>query len=179
MATKKQSIEKKKTEQHAEDNSKVEFEKEQIASEVSEVKKTIEKVAEEVAEDDFSSIFIDDTQTFEIKLKVYKDKTIGEYMVEDVDPDFDYTNDGIKEFSVMLKHPSYADKEIIRSQVGHVDFTELGVNDFIKLEENRLFTLIREWDFPSPVRQIHKMNPKFITGMCAKVRQEIGLNGIV
>lgn len=169
MATRKKTAVKTQKSQETKDKS---IEPENVGKDLNESKQIVNSL------DDFSDIFVDESNTFDVSIRIYRDKD-GRILVEDVDAMFDENNSNIKEFNVTFKMPSYADQEAITSTFKDLDLTKLTVSQFVQLEENRVFQLIRSWDLPSSVNNISKVNPKIIKALCSKVREKIEYSGIL
>ena len=141
---------------------------------ISEALKEIEKEKEEYTYDD---IFVTEKDTFDVEIKYYK--IAKELMVESVDESFDKTREDMHSFKVKLKYPSQRDQEIIMSSSFAKTLTNMNVMEFIQLELVRINTLIRSWTIKKELSAIVEMDPKIIKAICIKVRDELGMRGIV
>lgn len=139
---------------------------------VSEELKKVEK--EEYIYDD---IFITEKDTFEIEINYHK---IGkELIVESVDESFDEKNEELHSFKIKLKYPSQRDQEIIMSSSFSKTLSKMDVMEFMQLELIRINTLIRSWTIKKDLSTIVEMDPKIIKAICIKVRDELGMKGII
>jgi hypothetical protein len=121
-------------------------------------------------------IFIEETDTFDIKVNYYKkdDKII----VENIDPEFENNKD-VKSFTVTLKYPSYLDMQSIQNHSKIASEEKLGFSDLINLQNVRILVLIRKWSLSDELDKIDKINAKFMKAIRVLVMNKIGMEGIM
>lgn len=147
---------------------------------ISEALKEVEK-QKEIIEDTYTydDLFITEKDTFEITIQYHKSLNLKELIVESVDEIFDARREDIHSFKVKFKYPSQRDQEIITSSSFAKTLTNMNVMEFIQLELVRINTLIRSWTINKDLVTIVEMDPKIIKAICIKVREELGMRGIV
>lgn len=151
----------------------IEFTKEAITPEAkTEIPSEIPIKEESLAKD----IFIEETDTFDIKVNYYKkdDKII----VENIDPEFENNKD-VKSFTVTLKYPSYLDMQSIQNHSKIASEEKLGFSDLINLQNVRILVLIRKWSLSDELDKIDKINAKFMKAIRVLVMNKIGMEGIM
>lgn len=139
----------------------------------------IVEAKEEVQEEDsfsFDDMFITEEDTFDIEVRFYKEN--DNLMVEGVHDDFDTTKKA-NSFTVTFKYPSYADQEAIRNSVDVRNIQDMTLGEYIQLENNRAFILIRKWSLNKSTSQISLLDPVIIKGICHKLRGKLGQKGII
>lgn len=128
------------------------------------------------------SAFITEDDVFDIAVEFYKEK--GRVFVKDIDDNFD-VNKQIEKFAVTVKYPSQGDMELIQTMAGRQINTnnpsEISMPDFLRLEVSRLSILMRKWSAGVEITpdKIYQLNPKIVKGLILKIRNEIGLEGII
>ena len=144
-----------------------------------EVKKDVVKTEEPKP---ILSVFITEDDIFDVTVEFYKDK--GKTFVKDIDSDFDITKPTEK-LNVTLKYPSQGDVDTIYSMAGRqvtaTNPADISLPDFLRLELARLAILVRKWSAGVDItpEKIYQLNPKIVKGIIIKVRNEIGLEGII
>jgi hypothetical protein len=142
--------------------------------EISEYK---EKQEEDIKDDPIEDIFITEDDTFDITIQWYKFG--GKVLVESEDPDFDEEYKGINSFNVTFKYPSQGDYEIIMSSATYRSPDDINVADIVKMEITRMVTLVRGWSLDQKMERMVELDPNIIKAMLRKVRDVIGMKGIL
>lgn len=137
---------------------------------------------ENVEEDDFS-IFVSDSDTFDIEIKCYRDN--DELKVEGVDTEYDVDKKA-KAIKVTFKRPSQGDLTLINTQAGRWTSSQIVDSDetyknLMSLEFARIIVLIREWNLSEAltVDVLATLDPKIVKSMIYKVREKISMDGII
>lgn len=155
--------------------------KDQLTEEIKKNEKNHnEAIKEKKEEKEFDineNIFINETDTFDIKVKWYK--IDNQIYVNHSDTDFDDNHSGINEFTVTLKHPSQGDYESIMRNTNYKSPDEMKMIDFIQLELIRLITLIRKWSLKQELSRMIDLDPVIIKSIIHQVRDKIGMKGII
>ena len=129
---------------------------------------------------DNSDIFITESDIFEVIVRYYKKN--GMCIVEGVDSDFDILEKS-KEFLVVIKYPSQADSSRISMLLPVIGSggEEVDVRQFLQAEMTRFLTLVRKWNLNKELNNdnILSMNPKIIKGILAKIRETLGMEGLI
>ena len=156
--------------------------KEEVKIEVKEEVKT--EVKEEVVkkeENDFSDIFITENDVFDVSVKYYK-KDGKIYTDAGTDSDFDISIP-TKEIIVTVKHPNQSDCNTISASIppSHRDIEKMDIRDFLEAELIRFIVLMRKWNVGKKIDRdaILKLNPKLLKALFFKVREVIGMEGII
>jgi hypothetical protein len=126
---------------------------------------------------DNSCIFITEKDTFDIKVKWYKIEDI--LYVDDSDTEFDNSKGNFNEFTVTLKYPSQGDYESIMSNTSYRTPDEIKLSDIMHMELTRLVTLIRKWSLEQDLSRMVELDPAIIKGILKKIRDKIGMKGIL
>lgn len=141
---------------------------------------TTEKSEKSEKSNEFSDIFVTESDTFKVKVRYYKND--ADILVDGVDDDFD-PKQSCKEFSVVFKYPDQGDSKKITAQVTKMgnSLEELDVRAFMNLEFARVLCLIRSWDIGHDLitSNIFKLNPKIVKSMTDQVRERLGMSGII
>ena len=144
-----------------------------------------------------SSIFVTESDTFDISIKWYIRE--GQILVEDADDDFDSnylgniidkenggkirydeTFNGINEIIVTFKYPSQGDYELIMNSTIYKSPEEIKVSDILQMELARVMTLIRKWNLEEDISlTLNQVDPSIMKAMISKVRDHIGMKGIL
>ena len=133
---------------------------------------------EEVEDDENEGIFITEHDTFDISIKWYKD-ALGA-VVEGESENFDPDHQPMHEFTVTFKLPSQGDYEAIMASANEMSIEHMRVADIIRLEVVRLITLVRSWSLKQDMKsRMVQLDPNIIKAMLAKVRDTIGMRGIL
>jgi len=122
-------------------------------------------------------IFITEKDTFDVKVKWYKIK--DDLFIDDSDTEFDAETGSINEFTVTFKYPSQGDYELIMNSSVYRSPDEMKIVDVIQMELNRLVTLVRKWSLPQDMSRMVEMDPMIIKSLLKKVRDKIGMKGIL
>ena len=123
--------------------------------------------------------FVTEDDVFEASVKYYKD---GRKLVTDIDEEFDNSKE-CKTFTCLIKEASQGDYAVIMNQandlLGRIE--DLDMRGIVQLEFVRFACLVREWNIDKEINNanILKLNPKLIKGICDKISDQIGMNGIV
>jgi len=153
-----------------------------VSAEVNDETKVDDKQLEEIKqpdENDFSSIFINETDVFDIIIKF--NKVDGALKVEFVDDDF--IDENSKEIKITFKYPSQGDYDLINGYVSKSskDDDDTFVRDFMKLELARVLVLIRKWSLKEKLSNdsIYKLHPKVFKCITYHVREKISTDGLL
>ncbi len=122
-------------------------------------------------------IFITEDDLFNITIRWYKKD--GNVVVEGGDDGFDINEKDINEFVVTFKYPSQGDYEIIMGSTSYRSPDDMKISDIIQMELTRLITLIRGWSLKQEISRMVQLDPSIIKGMMKKVRDIIGMKGIL
>jgi hypothetical protein len=123
------------------------------------------------------SIFIDENDTFDILVRWYKEN--DKIYVEDSETEFDDNYTNINEFSVTFKYPSQGDYESILRSSNYKSPDEMKMIDLIQMELTRLVILIRKWSLTQNLSRMIELDPMIIKSITKKVRDKIGMKGII
>jgi len=121
------------------------------------------------------SPFVEDDERFEIQIKYYKEK--DDLFVEAVDEQFDNKKDAVS-FIVKFKYPNAGDYSLLTVQ--NTDNTD-NINNILIMEIRRALILIREWSLDKELNNdnFYKLHPKIAKAMIVKIRDKIGLQGLI
>lgn len=154
-----------------------EKEENNIITQMNSNEEKIDNNEKKIDEDDVhEGIFIKESDTFDIKIRWYK---INNMVFTDDSDEFEDKLDGINEFTVTFKYPSQGDYEIIMGSVSYKSLDEMKLPDLIKMELTRLVTLIRKWSLKQDINRMAQLDPVIIKSMLNKVREELGMRGIL
>ena len=137
--------------------------------------------AQEVKKDT-PGIFIGENDTFDIEIKYYRDgKSIVVYGVDD---NFDESNKETQTITMTLKYPSHGDFLTINNIKSNVLMNrsdDIDIKTFLQVEYYRLTILLRKWSLSDSVEEesILRLHPKIVKGAFHKIRENIGLDGII
>ena len=125
------------------------------------------------------SIFVTENDTFDVKVKFYREG--AKLIVEEVDEGFDKSQN-CEEITVKFKYASQGDYDLIVSQAklnGNTD--EIDVREFTRLGLVRLMILVRDWDIDEKLNNesIMKLHPKIVKALLNGIVEEIGMDGII
>ena len=123
------------------------------------------------------SIFITENDTFTVTIQWYKDGK--DIFVEGESTDFDSTRQDINEFTVTFKYPSQGDYEMIMNSQNNKSLENMSVSDIIRLEVTRMVTLVRSWSLKQNMDRMVQLDPNIIKSINNKVRNIIGMKGIL
>ena len=128
-----------------------------------------------------SDIFITEKDTFDVTLKYYK-KDGQIYTDSGTDDDFS-TTEPCKEIVLTLKYPDQSDCVVIASatsNIGH-DMEKVDIRDFLAMELTRLIILARKWSDAEKLNRdsIMRLNTKIVKGFLTRIRDKIGMEGII
>ena len=145
-----------------------------------EVKEEVEEEVKEKTIDEFSDIFVTESDTFDVSVKYYRDE--NSIIVEDVDDVYDPKRE-CKEFIATFKYPNQGDYALINGNFKGLsdNESEFDVRDFMRLEFSRMICLIRKWSLKKELNNKNMMDlhPKIVKALATKVRDKIGMDGIV
>jgi len=128
-------------------------------------------------EDPNESIFITEKDTFDITIKWYK---IGDDLfIADSDTGFDEQNSEINDFTVTFKFPSQGDHESIMNSASYRSPDDMKISDIIQMELTRLVVLVRKWSLDQNISRMVEMDPMIVKSMLKKIRDKIGMKGIL
>ena len=135
----------------------------------------IEKAVEEVInnKDKKRSIFITEEDRFDITVRYYYDEN-KRRIVEEVNDDFDPTNDAIESFTMTFKYPSQRDFALIKG-TSEIET----VNDIFNLEIVRIAVLFRKWDYGTDVSKLDDLAPSLSKAIAIQLRKIIQYDGIL
>lgn len=138
-------------------------------------------VKQEKVDDDFSDIFITEKDVFDISVEYYK-KDENLY-VEGIDENFD-KNSKTKKLSITFKYPNQGDIGLINIQSHNTKSSmdgDMSVRDFLALEFHRFNVLIRKWSLNKEINNsnVLSVHPKIIKSFLSKIREKIGMDGII
>jgi len=125
---------------------------------------------------DNSDLFITEKDTFDITVRYYKK---DEVFVENVDDVFDSNEPSIKQFSITFKYPNQGDFETIMAQNAYKSPDQLKLIDILQMELTRIVVLIRKWTLNAEFARLAELDPKVIKGIAQKVREKLGMRGIL
>ena len=158
----------------------VETPEEANEQEFQETQENPEEVPEISSKDD-EVIFVEEEDTFDIKVNCYKKD--NKLYVEDIDDEFDAEYEDIKVITMTLKYPSQADCDLISIHTrGIFDSSgEVSIREINRVEVIRMLTLARSWNSKRKMDNdnLLKLNPKIVKGICLKIQDEIQMSGIV
>ena len=125
------------------------------------------------------SIFVTENDTFDVKVKFYREG--ARLFVDEVDEEFDKSKT-CEEINVKFKYASQGDSDLIVTQAnlnGKVD--EIDVREFTRLGLIRLMILSRDWDIDEKLNNesIMKLHPKIVKALLNGIVEEIGMDGII
>ena len=132
-----------------------------------------------------NSPFVSEDDVFEVKVRYYKNGR--RVFVEEVDEDFKEFDPNIQTISIVIKYPSQGDTIDINAQSKRYA-TESSTNnqinavsDYLQMEVVRFLHLARKWDIEKDLNNgnVLSLNPKIVKGILAKIRNEIGTDGII
>lgn len=124
-------------------------------------------------------IFISEKDTFDVKIEFYRDEN-NKLVVQTTDDDgYDPVNKTVRSFTATFKYPSQSDLEAIMNSKVYKSPEKLEVSDIITLELIRIAILIRKWSLNQKINRITELDPKIVKGLVNKVRDVIGMDGIV
>jgi hypothetical protein len=126
---------------------------------------------------DSSDIFVEENDTFDVKVNYYKKD--NSLFVENVDTEFDITNAGLKSFTVTFKYPSYLDMQTVHSNIQIASEDQLNLSGLIKMQNTRILVLVRKWSLSDGLEKIDKIGTKFMKAIRVLVMNEIGMEGIM
>jgi hypothetical protein len=137
----------------------------------------VAEVSDEDTQDDSSDVFITENDTFDIKISYYK---VGkDFCVESVDPEFDPKNPDVKYIEMTFKYPSQGDYETIIAQNAYKTPDKMTLIDVLQMELTRLVILIRKWSLKAEFNRMIDLDTKIVKAMANKVRDNIGVKGIL
>ena len=105
----------------------------------------------------------------------------SEIMIQGFDEEYDESKKA-EIVKVKFKYPSQGDCNLIaRHAQGDMTGEDFTVQNFQNIEFTRILVLIRDWSLGKEVNNenILSLHPKIIKGIAAKLREEIGIDGIV
>jgi hypothetical protein len=143
--------------------------------------KNIVSVVEPAKNNDFADIFVTEEDTFNVTLKYYKKDNI---IYTDGGTDVDFSpKEPCKELVLTLKYPDQADCVTIASaspKMGQ-EIDKMDIRDFLSMELTRLIILMRKWSIDKKLDQnsIMSMHTKIVKGLLVRIREKIGMEGIV
>ena len=127
-----------------------------------------------------SSPFITAEDVFNISIDYYRE---GVKVIVEGNDKYDDKKEK-SSIGFMVRYPSQADVETIMQGCKDilVDVDEnMDLRKFIKIELFRFLTLVKAWSVEQPISNENIMNlhPDIIKAVLAKVRSELGTNGII
>jgi len=131
--------------------------------------------------ENYDDIFVTEKDTFDVAVKYYKDgKNI---LVEGVDDNFSKDKKA-KQFTMTIKYPSQADVAMIYRQgvtLKASSAENVDIRDILGLEVARLLCLMRKWTISDKLEltTVMNMHPKIIKAIISKVREILGMDGII
>jgi len=134
-------------------------------------------VVSETKEDPNEGIFITEKDTFDVTIKWYKIN--DDLFIDDSDTEFDADNGNINKFTVTFKFPSQGDHESILNSTSYRSPDEMKISDIIQMELTRLVVLVRKWSLQQDISRMVEMDPMIIKSMLKKIRDKIGMKGIL
>lgn len=136
-----------------------------------------QKIEQNEQKIDNSDIFIKDDDTFNIRIRYYKqDKNI---IVENIDSEFDENFKNIKSFDITFKYPSYQDMLAIYNNVTLQNKEDFSIKDLLALQDARIIILFKSWTLPEKQDSIYKMNIKILKAIRTAIYNNIGMEGIL
>ena len=128
--------------------------------------------------DDDSDLFVTDDDTFDITVRYYiKDNKKHEFIIEGESEEFK-DGDHVKSFNITFSYPCLEDLKSIADtsqSLAEVSF----MNKVIGQEYNHLLILVKSWTLPRDTAWFAKLDANLINSIVAKVREKIGLSGIL
>lgn len=138
----------------------------------------LKDITEETEEkDDTSDVFITESDTFDIRISYCK--TEGDFCVEGVDDEFDPKNTAVKHVDITFKYPSQGDYETILAQNAYKTPDKMTLIDVLQMELTRLVVLIRKWSLKAEFSRMVELDTKIVKAISNKVREKIGIRGIM
>jgi hypothetical protein len=122
-------------------------------------------------------IFITEEDTFNIELNWYKDG--GKIFVDGEDVEYDPDFEDIRTLGMTFKFPSQGDYEIIMGSATYKSPDDVNVSDIIQMEITRMVTLVRAWTLDQKLERMVELDPNIIKGALRKIRNVIGMKGIL
>ena len=152
-----------------------------------------EEVSEEVSEEAKApSVFVTDDDVFDVTVRFVR--VGGTVMVEGEPIDEETESQGfsvlskkhpVEEFTITLKYPSQGDCEAI-AKVAALDdaslnMEEMDIRNFMRTEFARFVVLVRKWSLKEKVNNgnLDRLHPKIVKGILQKIREHIGVDGII
>jgi len=142
------------------------------------IKTTENKIAENKVQLK-NSPFVEDTDTFDVKVIFYKDG--NKVFIKDFTEKFDDQKPA-DTISFTIRYPSAGDCSAISTKISTIPHkAEIDTTDFTRMETVRLLFLLKSWSLPEKLDNdtIFKMHPYIIRCVCNRVTEEIGALGIV
>lgn len=144
---------------------------------VTEMTSTTVTEAPPVQEEEVSDVFVTEKDTFDVRLSYYKVE--GDFIVESVDEDFDSKNPSVKNLDITFKYPSQGDYESIIAQNAYKTPDKMTLIDVMQMELTRIVVLIRKWSLKEDFTRMVELDTKIVKGITNKVREKIGVKGIL
>ena len=114
---------------------------------------------------------------FDISVLYYK---VGnDLCVESVDEDFDYKLPVVKHIDMTFKYPCQGDYETIIAQNAYKSPDKMTLIDVMQMELTRLVVLIRKWSLDAEFTRMVELDTKIVKAIANKVREKIGVKGIL
>jgi len=127
--------------------------------------------------EDNSDVFVTEKDTFDISVLYYK---VGnDLCVESVDEDFDYKLPVVKHIDMTFKYPCQGDYETIIAQNAYKSPDKMTLIDVMQMELTRLVVLIRKWSLDAEFTRMVELDTKIVKAIANKVREKIGVKGIL
>jgi hypothetical protein len=128
-------------------------------------------------EDSNQSIFITEDDTFDIEIKWYKkDKQL---YIDGISDNYDAKDNKENCFTITFKYPSQGDAQLIMGGLSYKKSDDISMSDLVQMELFRLSVLCRRWTLKQDVDQMINLDPYIVKSIVHKVRDEIGMKGII
>ena len=132
------------------------------------------------AKDGNRDIFITEDDTFTVDVNYYHDPVKG-LIIETIEDSFDATNKNIKTFNMTFKYPSQGDYETIMARSKYQSIEKMNLTEVTLLETTRTIVLMKKWSLNRKltVAEMSSLDPKIIKAINNKVREKIGVSGLI
>ena len=132
------------------------------------------------AKDGNRDIFITEDDTFTVDINYYHDPVKG-LIIETIEDSFDATNKNIKTFNMTFKYPSQGDYETIMARSKYQSIEKMNLTEVTLLETTRTIVLMKKWSLNRKltVAEMSSLDPKIIKAINNKVREKIGVSGLI
>jgi len=138
-------------------------------------------MTEKIDGSDYADMFVTEEDTFDVTLKYYK-KDGKVYTDIGTDGDF-VLDESCKQVTLTLKYPDQSDCSAIAHATPKMgqDVEKMDIRDFLSMELTRMIILMRKWSIDKVLDQssIMALNSRIVKGLLIKIRDKIGMEGII